>query len=265
AIGGTAGWFFLRPRAGESVATPASVTTSAAMVPQASTAAVPAPITATESSIELTPAQPDTAAAAPSGALVDQEVRRRLDLERQRLEQQRLEQSRRQAEAQTKQAPVLGRVTPAPPQTPPAAARAEEQTAEAPSSTVAPPPASPPPAQTETAQAETAAPQVQTARRGEYVAPGTPGLAEPELIALRKVTYPPLAKARKIQGIVIMQVLVSETGSVLEARVLRGIKPDVGFDAAALEAARGGTFKPAMKDGVPVRTHKTVTVPFKLQ
>ncbi|HSN69361.1 MAG TPA: TonB family protein, partial [Thermoanaerobaculia bacterium] len=264
AIGGTAGWFFLRPRGGDSVATPASVTTSAAMTPQASTTPAPAPIVpaATESSIELPPAQPGPAVAAPSGELVDQEVRRRLDLEKQRLEQL----SRRQAEAQARQAPVLGRTTPAPPpQAPATATGAEEQAADAP--IVAPPAATPPPVPTETAaaQAETAAPQEPPTRRGDYVAPGTPGLAEPELIALRKVTYPPLAKARKIQGIVILQVLVSETGSVIEARVLRGVKPDLGFDAAALDAARGGTFKPAVKDGVPVRTHKTVTVPFKLQ
>jgi TonB family protein len=73
-----------------------------------------------------------------------------------------------------------------------------------------------------------------------------------------------MARARKVQGFVILQVLVSETGSVVEARVLRGVKPDVGIDAAALAAARGASFKPATKDGVPVRTHKTITIPFKL-
>jgi TonB family protein len=74
-----------------------------------------------------------------------------------------------------------------------------------------------------------------------------------------------MAKTRKVEEIVILQALVSETGSVVEVRVLRGVKPDLGIDAAALDAVRGATFRPATKDGVPVRTLKTVTVPFKLE
>jgi TonB family protein len=109
-----------------------------------------------------------------------------------------------------------------------------------------------------------AVPPPPATQRGDYVAPGTPGLIEPQLVALAKVAYPPMAKMRRIEGIVILQALVSETGSVVEVKVLRGVKPDAGIDAAALEAVRGASFRPATKDGVAVRTLKSVTVPFKL-
>ncbi len=257
AVGGTAGWFLLRAPGGGAEATPALVGTSAAKVPPAPSVAPPTTTgvpTGTES-LELQPAQPETAAGAvPPAELVDQEVRRRLELER-----QRLEQTRRQQEAAAKAAPVLGRTPPqetreAPP--PPAPAVEAPAQVSAPTTSAAPAPA-------EAAPAE-AAPEPQTARRGDYVAPGTPGLVDPQLISLKKVSYPPAARTRKIEGIVILQVLVSETGSVVEAKVLRGVKPDVGIDDAALQAVRGASFKPGTKDGVAIRTTKTVTVPFKL-
>ncbi|HEY0591920.1 MAG TPA: TonB family protein, partial [Thermoanaerobaculia bacterium] len=265
AIGAVAGWFVVRSRGASGAPSVPAASTSAGMISQTPQVARPAmtqTAPTTTDSIELQAAQPDTAAAAPSPALVDQEVQRRLDLERQRLEALR----RRQQEAEARPAPILGRAVP--PATSPAEPSPERATA-----TASPPP---PPVETAvtatapaTAEAAAVAPPVaepepQPVRRGDYVAPGTPGLVDPALVALGKVMYPPMARTRKVQGIVILQVLVSETGSVVEARVLRGVKPDVGIDEAALQAARGASFKPATKDGVPVRTLKTITIPFKL-
>jgi TonB family protein len=64
--------------------------------------------------------------------------------------------------------------------------------------------------------------------------------------------------------VVVVSALVSETGRVLQARVLRGINPDLGLNAAAVDAVRGSTFRPATKDGVRVKTYTTVAVNFKL-
>ena len=102
------------------------------------------------------------------------------------------------------------------------------------------------------------------AKQGDFVATGTPGLAEPVLISMKKVPYPPIAKMHKVGGNVIVSVLVSETGRVIEAKLLRGISQNVGINEAALEMARGATFQPATKDGARVKANKTLVVPFKL-
>ena len=93
---------------------------------------------------------------------------------------------------------------------------------------------------------------------------GTPGLISPELSRLNKPSYPPLAKMRKVEGIVVMSALISETGRVLDVKILRGVTPDVGINAAATQALRSSTFRPATKDGVRVKAYKTITIPFKL-
>jgi len=38
----------------------------------------------------------------------------------------------------------------------------------------------------------------------------------------------------------------------------------VGFNEAAIQAARGAVFKPATKDGVPVKAWARLRIPFKL-
>jgi len=65
----------------------------------------------------------------------------------------------------------------------------------------------------------------------------------------------------KVEGTVTVQVLVSETGSAVDAKVLRGVPQ---LNDAALEMARRSTFRPATKDGVRVRSYYNMTIPFKL-
>jgi protein TonB len=65
----------------------------------------------------------------------------------------------------------------------------------------------------------------------------------------------------RVRGEVVVRVLVSETGSVLEARVDKGVRRDV--DAAAVEAAQQWRFEPARKGGRPVRTFTTVRFSFE--
>ncbi|HUO85102.1 MAG TPA: TonB family protein, partial [Thermoanaerobaculia bacterium] len=132
------------------------------------------------------------------------------------------------------------------------------------------PPAQSPATETAAAQkpAETAparpAPAPAKVSEGDLVQPGAPGLVEPELISLKKVEYPRLARMQRVQGIVILRVLVSETGQVTRAELLRGVPQNVGINEAATEMAQGARFKPATKDGVRVKAYKTITIPFKL-
>jgi TonB family protein len=101
-------------------------------------------------------------------------------------------------------------------------------------------------------------------REGDLVEMGT-GVIPPEPIYNPKPAYPPWAERQRASGVVVLDVLVDENGAVQDVKVLRGIKPDYGLDAAAVDAVRGWHYKPATKDGVRVKMRISVTVAFKLQ
>jgi TonB family protein len=74
--------------------------------------------------------------------------------------------------------------------------------------------------------------------------------------------YPPDALAAGIQGVVIIETVIDESGSVSNARVLRSVP---GLDDAALDAVRQWQFTPTLLNGVPVSVVMTVTVNFTQQ
>jgi protein TonB len=83
----------------------------------------------------------------------------------------------------------------------------------------------------------------------------------PRVAHVVKPAYPPLALQARIGGIVILRVLVSETGVPADIQVLRPGR--AGLTDAAVKAVKDWTFQPAMKDGVPVRTWISVPIPFE--
>jgi TonB family protein len=230
----------------------APATTSAAAATQT---IVPAGDT---SASALVPAGTAATQTAIDPSLVDQEVARRIAAERARLEAQT--RAQQQAAATQTVAPVT---RPAPVQPEPAATATQ---APAPAETrPAPQPVQQP--QTETPAETRPAPQqpaVVRAREGDLVPAGTDGLTPPRITRRGTVNYPPRARAQRVQGTVITSVLVSETGAVLDVRVVRGVTPAVGLNEAAEQAMRRSSFAPAMKDGVRVRSYITVPVEFKL-
>jgi protein TonB len=76
-----------------------------------------------------------------------------------------------------------------------------------------------------------------------------------------KPTYPPMALRQRIGGIVILRVLVAESGRPLDVQVLRGVRG--GLSEAATIAVRRWTFEPATKNGKPVEAWTTVPIPFE--
>lgn len=80
------------------------------------------------------------------------------------------------------------------------------------------------------------------------------------VISKTQPRYPPSAKRFNIAGPVDVQVTISETGRVTEAKAVSG-HPLLG--KAAEEAARQWVFKPAMLKGVPVETQIVLTFVFK--
>ncbi|MFH1175912.1 MAG: TonB family protein [Acidobacteriota bacterium] len=97
-------------------------------------------------------------------------------------------------------------------------------------------------------------------RVGDLIeSPDTPA----EAVHNPKPGYPPLAARQRVGGTVILRALVDENGAVQDVQILRGIKPDLGLDAAAVTAVRGWRFRPATKDGVRVKVWQTLTLPFR--
>ncbi len=76
--------------------------------------------------------------------------------------------------------------------------------------------------------------------------------------------YPPLARAQRIEGTVVVNALISEAGRVLDAKVLSGVNRPGGINESALQAVRNSTFSAGTKEGVRVKSWTTVVVSFKL-
>ena len=74
--------------------------------------------------------------------------------------------------------------------------------------------------------------------------------------------YTELARQNKVEGVVIVYVLVGADGSVKRARVVKGL-PD-GLTDQAIRAAYALRFKPAVKGGQPVAFWQSVYIEFRL-
>jgi len=74
-------------------------------------------------------------------------------------------------------------------------------------------------------------------------------------------SYPLLAKQMKVQGAVILEALISKTGSIQNIEVLSG--PAI-LSEAAREAVKQWHFKPYYQGGRPVETEARVTVNFTI-
>ena len=249
------GFLYLRGRSAGPAASPvasrAPITTTKPANPQTAVAGTDATATSTAAQPIAAPAQPP----ALDADLVNQEVQKRLAAERVRLEQQT-------RATQTK--PPLTTNAAAPAQQPPVTQQVKQ--AAPPAVQTAPPVA--PPTATQAAVTQTTAPAETTetvarVREGDLVAAGTEGLVLPRILRRGNVSYPPMARAQRIEGTIICSVLVSETGQVLDVRVLRGTERG-GLNEAAQQIMRRSTFTPPTKDGVRVKAWTTVPVDFKL-
>ncbi|MGE0461170.1 MAG: energy transducer TonB [Vicinamibacterales bacterium] len=74
--------------------------------------------------------------------------------------------------------------------------------------------------------------------------------------------YPAIARAARVQGLVIIEATIGTDGAVQDARVLRSVPL---LDEAALAAVRQWRYSPTLLNGRPVPVVMTVTVNFQLQ
>jgi TonB family protein len=73
--------------------------------------------------------------------------------------------------------------------------------------------------------------------------------------------YPDIARAARVQGVVVLEVTVGIDGTVVDVKVLRSIPL---LDAAALDAVKRWEFERTLMNGKPVAVIMTVTVQFTL-
>lgn len=85
---------------------------------------------------------------------------------------------------------------------------------------------------------------------------------EVQVLFIPKPSYTDEAKAKKIEGTVLLQVVFSASGQVVVQKVVRGL--GYGLDASAEQAARQIRFHPAEQDGQPVDFPAVVRIQFAL-
>ncbi len=86
-------------------------------------------------------------------------------------------------------------------------------------------------------------------------------VVRPRAIKRVPAKYSDAARKLKLQGSVGMNVLVSETGQVLDVKVLSS--PNAILEQAAVEAVRQWVFEPATKKGVKVKVWNPVNITFQ--
>jgi TonB family protein len=111
----------------------------------------------------------------------------------------------------------------------------------------------PPPAQAAGTAAASAAPNVKVAGQDVPV---------PKRTRFVQPVFPPEAQAAGQRGIVILEIVIDESGKVSTADVLRSVAP---FDSAALAAARQWEYEVTKVDGKPVPVRLTIPITFALK
>jgi protein TonB len=85
----------------------------------------------------------------------------------------------------------------------------------------------------------------------------------PRLEAEVRIPYPPEAKARNIEGPVVLEILIDAAGRVRDAKLISG--PGAGLNEAALAAIKLFKFSPAEVDGKAVTVRTRFTYRFVLE
>jgi periplasmic protein TonB len=88
-------------------------------------------------------------------------------------------------------------------------------------------------------------------------------MKEPKKLVDTKPIYPETARLARLQGVVILEIIVDKQGSVRSWKVLRPLS--LGLTEAAIEAVKRWKYEPPMYNGRPVEVLITVTMRFSLQ
>lgn len=87
------------------------------------------------------------------------------------------------------------------------------------------------------------------------------GVAEANKIGGSDPVYPAMAKIAHVQGDVVLQAVISKTGTIENLHAVSGHPILI---QAAMEAVRGWRYKPTYLNGEPVEVETTITVKFHM-
>jgi len=88
------------------------------------------------------------------------------------------------------------------------------------------------------------------------------GMTPPMVVSKVEPKYSEDAREGKLQGVVVLRMVIDEDGRPQDVQVTRGL--GMGLDEKAMEAVRQWRFRPAYKDGQPVATQASVEMNFRL-
>jgi TonB family protein len=89
------------------------------------------------------------------------------------------------------------------------------------------------------------------------------GITRPRVVREVKPVYTPEAMEAKLEGEVLLEIVVKEDGTVGDVEIVRRLAPEL--DEQAVRAARGWRFTPALRDGKPVPVRVTLELTFTLR
>lgn len=93
-----------------------------------------------------------------------------------------------------------------------------------------------------------------------------PSPPDPNAVVLPRVVFrtdPVIPTDVRIHGTVVLDVVLSQSGQIQDARVRRRFTPD--FDKACIDAVRQWRFQPATQKGIPVKFDFTMRCEFSPQ
>jgi TonB family protein len=170
-------------------------------------------------------------------AKAEQEAKQREELrnlaEQRKAEEARLAEEKRKAEEQARAEQAR------------AAEQAQQAAAAAPTPEATPAPAAP-------------------TRPGTLVNLSDPGVIAPVAERTPPLQYPPIALRQRVEGTVELNVFVDERGNVSDAQIVQAAGGKAGLNEAAVENVKRRHYRPATKDGVPVKVWMSVRVRFEL-
>jgi TonB family protein len=92
--------------------------------------------------------------------------------------------------------------------------------------------------------------------------PGS-GVEAPRIVKEVRALYTDEARRRGIEGDVVLEVIVTQAGTVDRVRVVRGL--GAGLDQNAIAAVKQWRFDPARRQGAPVDVVVEVSVEFRMR
>ncbi len=122
------------------------------------------------------------------------------------------------------------------------------------------PPAPPPPASIAPPPPPVAPPSDSAVSKSAYRAGGD--VSKPRLVYRVEPKYTPEALAERVEGMVVLSVVVTPEGTATEFKVVKSL--DKGLDAQAIQAVRQWKFEPGRKSGKPVPVLATIETTFLL-